>query len=284
MKIIAFLNNKGGCGKTASATTVAHMVATKYKKRTLGIDLDPQGNYSSLYNNSDIIEILAALLKGKQPGTVSKSIEDLLIDSRLDIHDTIQHTGYDNLDIIPSYLTLSEVEEQLKADIRTPQQFRLLNHLKQIEDEYDYVFLDCSPSISIININGLVAADEVFIPLKCDAWSAIGMCIARNLIKTVATYNPKLKIGGIFFTQWEGRKNVSKTIYDMLTSCVGDELLPITIGKSKLLEELTLEQKPLMAYDSPSRPSKVTRDYLELTDYILADNSTRKKLRDEKII
>jgi len=281
MKTIAFLNNKGGVGKTASATTVSHMAATLYDKRILHIDLDPQGNSSAFYSEDKIEEILAGLIQGKPVGMFSKSVEDLLIDSELDIRETIRHTQYKNLDIIPSFLTLSEVEERLKADIRTPQQFRLLNHLKNIEDEYDYCILDCSPSVSIININGLVAADDVFIPLKCDAWSAMGMCIARNLVQTVQTYNPRLKIGGLFFAQWEGRKNVSNAVYGLLMECFPDLLLPYTISKSKLVEEMTLEQIPLLVYDSKTKPSKVTLDYMKLTEYIISNSIERAALKKE---
>lgn len=275
MKTIAFINNKGGVGKTASVTTIAHMAATLYNKKILIIDLDPQGNTSALYNDADIIEILAGLLKQIPINTISKSVEDLLIDSQIDVHETIKKTAYDNLDIIPAYLTLSEAEQRLKSDILTPQQFRLKAHLEKVESEYDYCFLDCSPSINIININGLVAADEVYIPLKCDAWSAMGMCIARNLIQTVTTYNFKLKTGGIFFTQWEGKKNVSQAVYDLLMSFVHDDLLPLTISRSKLIEEMTLEQKPLLAYDTKKGHSKITKEYIALTEYILSDTQAK---------
>lgn len=279
MKVIAFLNNKGGVGKTASVTTVAHIAATYSQKKVLLIDLDPQGNSSALYNDANIEELLSGLLQGKPVNTIAPSVENLLIDKTFDIHEAIRKTHYENLDIIPSYLTLAEVEERLKADILSPQQFRLANQLEKIKDEYDYCFLDCSPSISIININGLVAADEVYIPLKCDAWSAIGMCIARNLISTVTDYNRKLKLSGIFFTQWEGHKNVSQAVYGMLNGFVSEELLPITIRKSKLIEELSLMQKPLLAYDDQKGYSKITKEYIALTEYILSDFSGRVKIK-----
>lgn len=281
MKVIALLNNKGGVGKTASVTTIAHIAATHFKKRVLIIDLDPQGNSSALYNDADIIDLLSGLLQGQQNGNSQKSIEDLLINKSLDIHDTIKKTAYKNLDIIPSYLTLSATEEKLKADILSPQQFRLANHLDKIQDEYDYCFLDCSPSISIININGLVAADEVYIPLRCDAWSAIGMCIARDLIDNVTDYNRKLKLAGIFFTQWEGKKRVSQAVYGMLEGFVSKELLPITISKSKLIEELSLEQTPLLAYDTKKGYSKVTQEYIALTNYILSDVTGRQEIKQK---
>lgn len=282
MKTSVLLSNKGGVGKSASAVTLSHIAATLYDKRTLLIDLDPQGNTSSFFSEEDVLERLISIIKGQPSGTISKSVEDLFVDSNLDIHETIRHTKYKNLDIIPSFLTLSEVEERLKADIRTPQQFRLLNHLKAVEDDYDYCIIDCSPSVNIININGLVAADEVFIPLKCDAWSVMGMFIAKNLIQTVSTYNPRLKIAGLFFTQWEGRKNVSAAVYNLIVSFFPDLLLPFTIGKSKLVEEMTLEQIPLLEYDTQKKHSKVTKDYIELTEYIISDPIKRVAMKEKK--
>lgn len=269
MKVISFLNNKGGVGKTATTATVAHMLATLYDKKVLLIDVDPQGNCSSLYSESNVVDLLTALLQNIPESTQELTVEDLFMDSSLDVHKCIKKTKYNNLDIIPALLTLSECEEMLKADIKTPQQFRLKNHLDKISDEYDFCLIDCSPSINILNINSLVASDQVYVPLKCDAWSATGMCIAKNLVKTVSTYNSRLKLVGCFFTQWEGMKNVSKTTYELLQAFVPDLLLPITISKSKLIEELSFMQTPLLEYDTGKEKSKVTKDYMKLTEYIL---------------
>lgn len=269
MKTISFLNNKGGVGKTASTSTIAHMISALHKKKVLLIDIDPQGNLSSLFSQTQMVELLASLLKDLPTANAEKTVEDLLLNAELDIHECIRHTDYENLDIIPSLLTLSECEEMLKADIRTPQQFKLKNHLDKISSEYDFCIIDCSPSINILNINALVASDQVYIPLKCDAWSATGMCIAKKLVKTVSSYNNKLQLAGCFFTQWEGVKNVSKTTYELLSAFVPDLLLPVTISKSKLIEELSYCQKPLLEYDNGKEKSKVTKDYIKLTDYIV---------------
>ena len=268
MKKIAFLNNKGGVGKTASVVTVAHMLATEYHKKTLIVDLDPQGNSSSMYADVDVINLLQQLLAGNNVNAGQKSIQDLLLDYQLDPHVAIHKTKYDNLDIIPAFLTLSEIEERLKADIQMPQQFRLKNHLEKLEEEYDYCIIDCSPSISIININGLAAADIVYIPIRCDAWSAVGITIAKNLIDTVKNYNPSLRLGGVFFTQYEAYKNVSKTVLEILQAFLGPDLMDIKISKSKLMEEMTYTQQPLLEYDS-KRNAPVTLDYLKLTEYIM---------------
>lgn len=269
MKTITFLNIKGGVGKSATSITIAHMLAEYFKKKVLIIDMDPQGNTSLTFSNINVIKYFENLLTESEIEVEDCTIEDLLLDSQIDIHKSIIHTDYPGLDIIPSLLTLSEAEQMLKADITSPQQFRLANHLKAIEDEYDYCIIDCSPSINIININALAASDEVYIPMKCDAWSGIGMCVAKRLINTVSMYSPKLKYKGCFFTQWEANKNVSKTVLELLKINVGDELLPVTIRKSKLIEEMSYMQKPLLCYDTKKGYDGVTKDYLKLTKMIM---------------
>lgn len=268
MKTICFLNNKGGVGKTASVTTVAHMMAAQFGKRVLLIDLDPQMNTTTMYSEVDFIRLFYNIYKGTWEKQ-QKSVEDLLLHRDIDIHTCICSTDYENLDIIPSYLTLSEAEERMKADVKTPQQFRLQRHLRAVQEEYDYCLIDSSPSMSIINVNGLVASDEVYIPLRCDGGSLLGAAIIMNLFEAVSEYNERLQIGGMFFTQWNGRKNVSKSVYSLLNEAFGDYILPVTIRTSKNLEESSLVQIPLLAYDSGKNKSNATKDYLELTEYIL---------------
>lgn len=268
MKTIVFFNNKGGVGKTASVTTVAHMLATEYQKKVLLIDLDPQMNSTCMFSDVDFVEQFKQNYS-REYHRIEKSIEDLLLDKNMDIHECIKETKYENLDIIPSFLTLSEAEERMKADVRSPQQFRLQRHLFNVQNEYDYCIIDTSPSVSIININGLVAADEVYLPLRCDGGSLLGVSMTMNIVETVAEYNPKLKVGGMFFTQWNGRKNVSKVVYDLLQNTFSEFILPVTIRSSKNIEEGSIVQIPLLAYDSGQNKSGVTEDYMKLTEYIV---------------
>lgn len=268
MKTIIFLNNKGGVGKTASVTSIAHMMASKFGKKILLVDLDPQMNSTCLFSDVDFVKLFIEIYRGAGNET-QKSVEDLLLNKDADIHECIQHTRYENLDIIPSYLTLSEAEERMKADVRSPQQFRLKRHLEAVQNEYDYCIIDSSPSVSIINVNGLAAAEEVYLPLRCDGGSLLGAAITMNLIETVAEYNPDLKIGGMFFTQWNGRKNISKAVYELLDEMFGKYIIPVMISTSKNIEEGSLMQMPLLAYDSGKNKSRVTEDYLKLTEYIL---------------
>lgn len=285
MKTIAIINNKGGVGKTASVTTLGHMFAKLYNKRTLLIDLDPQGNTSSRYSQTDFISIFLSIME-RRPIEAELSIEDVLLHPEMDIHEAIKKTDYENLDIIPSHLTLSEVEERLKADITTPQQFKLRTQLKKIQDEYDYCLIDCSPSISILNINGLTASDEVYIPLRSDGDSCIGLAITRNLVETVSLYNPGLKIGGAFITQYNNRKNVARQVYELLQNVLPKydiPMLPIQIGTTKYLEENTFEQKPLLEVDSGKNKCSATLAYMKLAEYMLVDDKKKflKTYKDE---
>ena len=179
MKVLSFLNNKGGVGKTASVSTLSHLLAAEYGKRVLVVDLDPQGNVSNLFGQMDIIALIKAR-RGEPIETVPYSVGDLLVNTDMDVHTAVKRTNYTNLDIIPSLPTLSAIEEQLKADIKTPQQFRLANHLQKLDSEYDYCLIDCSPSLSILNVNALVASDEVYIPTLADADSLFGIELTKT--------------------------------------------------------------------------------------------------------
>ncbi|MCQ2510849.1 MAG: AAA family ATPase [Lachnospiraceae bacterium] len=269
MKTLMFFNNKGGVGKTSSVTAIAHMLAKLHGKRVLIVDLDPQMNTTMMFSEVDFIDLFKKIRYEADAYGTGHSVEDLLMDRNMDIHDCILHTAYEGLDLIPAYLTLSEAEERLKADVKTPQQFRLKQHLKDVRNEYDYCIIDASPSVSILNINGLAAADKVYIPVRCDGGSLLGVSISMNLYETVSEYNPCLEIGGIFFTQWNGRKNVSRTVYEILEQEYGSYLIPVQIPAGKVVEESSLVQVPLLEYDSASKKSKVTESYMELVDFIL---------------
>ena len=278
MKILSFINNKGGVGKTASSAIIAHMLSVMGYK-TLYVDVDPQGNGSMIYSDIDMIEVLENLINNRETEN-GYTVQDLFINPSLDIHECIRNTKYDNLDVIPALLTLSEIETQLKADITSPQQFRLRKHLKNVENEYDYCIIDCSPSVSLLNINALAASNEVFVPVRCDAWSSIGLIVSKKLIDTVADYNPILKIGGYFFTQWNSLKNVSKAVYMILDNYIGECFVPIAIPQSSLIEEMSVENKPLLDIDK-NKKQRVTQEYFKLAEYIAANDLDRNKMKKE---
>ena len=266
-------------GKSASVITIAHMMAEKGLKVLL-VDIDPQGNTSNMFSEVDVITLLTNRLLNI-PETDIPSVGDLFVNRNADIKKCIRKTDYEGLDIIPSLLTLSEIEEQLKADITTPQQFRLKKHLEKVKDEYDFCLIDCSPSINILNVNALVASDSVYVPILCEAWSAIGMTSIKNLIEVVQDYNPGLKFEGYFFTQWSRTENVNISVYNLLSQYTFDYMIPLTIARSKLVKEMSVLQVPIKEMDKNAR-EKITRDYLKLTDYILSNNKQELKKQYKK--
>ena len=267
MKSIAFLNIKGGVGKTTSVTTVSHMLATQYGKRVLIVDLDPQGNSTALFSQTDLFE---EFCQSELP-YLDYSVSDLLMDKKMDVHKCIMHTKFKNLDLIGADLRLTTVEKTVNSDTSTPQQIRLQRHLEKIGDEYDFCIFDCSPNSGLVNVNGLTMADEVYLPICADAYSIQGIKATEELIENVSDFNVKLKIGGIFCTRWEAKKS-NQTIYDLVEMNYPELLIPIRVNKSKFCEENTMFREPLLAVDSGKNKSKATLAYLDLTEYILAPN------------
>ena len=193
-------------------------------------------------------------------------MSDLLINGDLPIDKVAVATEYDGLHIIPAYLTLGRTEKLLIADTTTPQQFRLKRYLSKLADKYDYCILDCSPaSESIVNINGLAAADVVFVPMRCDKWAVAGLESSLNVIEAVGSYNDKLNFGGAFFTCWE-KCNVNNEVYDFIAKELGDKLLPVKVRKTVKVTKSSYGM-PLSVLE---KKCTAAIDYEALTEYIAA--------------
>ena len=188
MKGIAFYNIKGGCGKTTSAINVSYILA-KEGKKVLLVDLDPQANSSDFYELDDC----------EYPLTIA----DVLIgDCKVD--KAIYHSKYNGLDFIPSTILLGRTEKMMTANTTVPQQFKLKS--------------------ALININGLAASDQVFIPLKSDKWTIDGLNYTVETIKTVTSFNFQLHFGGAFFVQNE-RRVINAQATEIVKEMLGDKLL-----------------------------------------------------------
>lgn len=262
MKTFAFYNAKGGVGKTSSAINVAHILSAKFNKRTLLIDLDPQSNATDFYNCYDDTDTQLTV-EDLLVGTVERTKG---ISSAVDPDDVILHTEFEGLDIIPAHLSLGRAEKNLLKETVTPQQFKLANQLRKIQDRYDYCILDCSPSLeSLVNVNGLAAADAVFVPLKCDKWASRGLDASLTVIHTVSTYNYNLMFGGCFYVQWEERK-INRAAFENLQDTLGDKMLDVKIRKNKCVEEISYMGEPLLVYDPKAT---ATQDYVHLTEKIM---------------
>ncbi len=268
MKVVGFLNNKGGVGKTGSLTTLAHMIATTRGKRVLVVDIDPQANTSQLFGftGNEQEYSLTELLNGRVY-PVENTVEDILLDAEKDIKDCIYETGYGNLFIIPSYITLSGVENQLLGNVTMPQQFRLKKQLEKVKEEFDICMIDCGPSVSLLNVNALAACDGIYIPSRCDKDSRVGVANIIRLMKTVQEYNPNLELKGVFLTQYDARKNICKDAEKDCEEALGNIFLKdCSIPVCTKMEQTGLKQKPLLVLDPYG---KAIQQYEKLTEYIL---------------
>lgn len=274
MRTISFINNKGGVGKTSSVIHLGYTLSNVYKKRVLLVDLDPQRNASNFYLKTGFLETFGS---GRETLERGASVEDLLRPEGTEISKTILRTGYENLDIIPCYPTLILLERELRAEGQT--QFRLRESLSKVHRDYDFCLIDCSPSLSILNINALAASDEAFIPTLADDASLFGIEITKTeLLDAVRVFNPGLTLGGIYFTRYRSYLNVSKAAGEILQAAYGKAFLPFTIAESTKVAESTYKHKPLPLYGKRSRAAQ---DFITLAGYIAAPNR-RKYIREYK--
>ena len=273
MKRIAFINNTGGVSKTTSTIAVANILADEYGKKVLLVDMDPQRNTTTRFTETDYFDIFENLMYGKDIMREDKSIEDVLMDPGIDLKGVIKKTKYTNIDILPAQLTLSSIEETLRQDYKRGYiQTRLKEALMQVDDDYDYCIIDCGPSVGLINVNALVAAEDVYIPIRPDGDSLVGMAITRNLVNEVANLNESLEIAGIFFTCFKSREKMSKGMRQYLEDFLSEfdlQLLPIEIGVSAIVAQQTTTKLSLSELDDKS---KITNNYRDLVKYIIAPN------------
>ena len=251
-KVIAFANQKGGVGKTTSAINVASALGIA-GKRTLLVDLDPQGNASSGV--------------GVRKATVKQTVYDLLI-GRAQASDVILTTEYKNLSVIPSGMDLAAAEIEL-ADMEQRQN-RLRAPLEKIMDQYDYIIIDCPPSLGMMTINALTAADGVVIPMQCEYFSLEGLSQIMLTIKQVKKlYNKKLSLTGILITMYNGRLNLSIQVLEELKKHYANQIFSTPITRNVRLSEAPSYGAPIHYYDKYAKGatdySKIAAEIIERT-------------------
>lgn len=267
MYTVTFLNNKGGVGKSAAVISVGHMLATECGKRVLLIDMDPQANTSQMFGfEGDSNYSLKEILQGNVY-PVKDTVEDILWDKEKDIQDCIYATDYNGLDIIPSFITLCEMENRLIVNITEPNQFRLYKQLEKIQDKYDFCLIDCGPSVSLLNVNALAASDTVYIPSRCDKSSRIGIANVLRMVKNIQDFSrKKLEFGGCFLVQYDERRKICKEAWLDCKEALGDKLLPVTIPTCTKVEQTSSLKKPILELDPRG---KITQSFRELTQHII---------------
>ncbi|MGN1095941.1 MAG: ParA family protein [Eubacteriales bacterium] len=231
-KVIAFTNQKGGVGKTTSAINIASALGILGKK-TLLIDSDPQGNASSGV--------------GIRKSQLSSTTYDVLI-GRCTASAAIQHTEFKNLDVMPATMSLAGAEFEL-ADVEKRER-RLDTALSEVRDNYDFIIIDCPPSLGMLTINALVASDGAIIPMQCEYFSLEGLSQMMMTIKQVKKlYNPELSLTGILITMYNGRLNLSLQVIDELKKYYASKLFKNTIVRNVRLSEAPSYGKPIQYYD-----------------------------------
>ena len=252
-KIIALANQKGGVGKTTTTMNLGASLAT-LEKNVLIVDADPQANASSGLG-VDIKEVECSLYE--------------CIINKADVRDAIYTTDIDCLDIIPSHIDLVGAEiEMLNMESRE----KILRELlKPIRDEYDYILIDCSPSLVLITVNALSAADSVMIPVQCEYFALEGISKLLNTIKIIKNkLNPTLEIEGFLLTMYDSRLRLANQIYDEGKRHFQDRVFKTVIQRNVKLSESPSHGLPVILYDADSTGSK---NHMALAKEIISKNS-----------
>jgi len=253
-KIIAVANQKGGVGKTTSAINITAALAAA-EKQVLLVDTDPQGNSTSGL--------------GLDKDNLDGSLYDLFTGSRT-IDEIIARTILPYLTIIPSNIELIGAELELAA--KEGRESILRNALEPVRHRYDYVYIDCPPSLSLLTLNALVAADSLLVPMQCEYYALEGISMLLrtfNLIKE--SFNSALEIEGILLTMFDGRNTLANQVSDELRKHFGDKVYKTIIPRNVTLAEAPSHGKPVILYDIRSKGSQ---SYLELAKEIINNEAS----------
>ena len=243
-KIISFCNQKGGVGKTTSAVNIAASLGILGYKVLL-IDLDPQGNATSG--------------AGIPKKSLKLTINDVLT-AEVPMEDVIIETEFENLDLIPTNIALAGAEFELFQHENS--EYTLKGALATIQDKYNYIIIDCPPSLGMLTVNAMAASDGVVIPMQCEFYALEGLSQLMGTIKGIKQkYNPDLVVAGILITMYNPRLLLSMQVMDELRKHYSDKLFDTTISRNVKLTEAPGFGKPVYYYDKNAKGSK---EYLEV--------------------
>ena len=257
-KIIAFVNQKGGVGKTTSSINLAASLGLLGKK-TLLVDLDPQGNSTTGV--------------GVNKGDLESSIYELLVD-RAEVKKVVAKTRFKNLYIIPASINLAGVDMELMDMSRNNPEFvpqlQLKKYLGEIKEVFDYIILDCPPSLGLITTNALAASNSVIIPVQCEFFALEGiMQLLNSIMIAQKKLNPSLDIEGVLLTMLDNRTNLGLEVVEEIKSYFKEKVYDTIIPRLVRLSEAPSHGKPIHAYDPRSRG---TEAYINLAKEVIERN------------
>jgi chromosome partitioning protein len=257
-KAIAIFNQKGGVGKTTTNINLAACLAMKGKK-VLILDIDPQGNTTSG---------MGILKKG-----LKRTAYEVLIDDNVEPEEAILSTGLKNLDIIPASVQLAGAEIELVQ--LEGRERRLKKAIDKIKDKYDYIFIDCPPSLGLLTINSLTAVDSVLIPIQCEFYALEGVSQLMSTIELVKkNLNKKLEIQGVILSMFDGRTNLSIQVVEEVKKYFRDKVYTTVIPRNVRLAEAPSYGLPITEYDPRSKGALA---YMEFAEEFLEQERNRKK-------
>lgn len=261
-KIIGVANQKGGVGKTTTAVNLAAALGV-LEKRILLIDADPQANATSGLGVEEV-----------QFSTYN------LLENSADVEKCIQRTTSPNLDIVPSHIDLVAAEIELVD--KTKREYMLKNALEPIKEQYDYIIIDCAPSLGLITVNALTAADSVIIPIQCEYFALEGLGKLLNTIKNVQKiHNPDLDIEGLLLTMYDSRLRLSNQVVEEVNLHFPEMVFDSIISRNVRLSEAPSFGESILMYDAES---KGAIQYIQLAEEVLLKNEkTSKKTKKEKV-